>query len=56
MTFALAVPTLARLSLLLGSDGLDFSGTLAWAGGALAALGFGLGSRGTRRSGCCSAR
>ena len=42
MTFALAVPTLARLSLLLGSDGLDSSGTLAWAGGALAALGFGL--------------
>jgi hypothetical protein len=43
VTFALAVPTLARLSLLLGSDGLDSSGTLAWAGGALAALGFGLG-------------
>ena len=42
VTFALAVPTLARLSLLLGSDGLDSSGTLAWAGGALAALGFGL--------------
>jgi len=42
-TFALAVPTLARLSLLLGSDGLDSSGTLAWAGGALAALGLGLG-------------
>ena len=41
-TFALAVPTLARLSLLLGSDGLDSSGTLAWAGAALAALGFGL--------------
>ena len=45
VTFALAVPTLARLSLLLGSDGLDSSGTLAWAGGALAALGFGLGDR-----------
>jgi hypothetical protein len=43
VTFALAVPTLARLSLLLGSDGLDSSGTLAWAGGALAALGFVLG-------------
>ena len=42
VTFALAVPTLARLSLILGSDGLDSSGTLAWAGGALAALGFGL--------------
>ena len=42
VTFALAVPTLARLSLLLGSDGLDSSGTLAWAGAALAALGFGL--------------
>ena len=42
VTFALAVPTLARLSLLLGSDGLDSSGTLAWAGTALAALGFGL--------------
>jgi hypothetical protein len=41
-TFALAIPTLARLSLLLGSDGLASSGTLAWAGGALAALGFGL--------------
>ena len=44
VTFALAVPTLARLSLLLGSDGLDSSGTLAWAGAALAALGFGLGA------------
>src|SRR5436190_19872702 len=43
VTFALAVPTLARLSLLLGSEGLDSSGTLAWAGGALAALGFALG-------------
>jgi hypothetical protein len=42
-TFALAVPTLARLALVLGSDGLDSSGTLAWAGGTLAALGFGLG-------------
>jgi hypothetical protein len=41
-TFALAVPTLARLSLLLGADGLDSSGALAWGGGALAALGFGL--------------
>ena len=41
-TFALAVPTLARLALILGSDGLDSSGTLAWAGAALAALGFGL--------------
>ena len=44
VTFALAMPTLARLALLLGSDGLDSSGTLAWAGGALAALGFGLGA------------
>ena len=44
VTFALAIPTLARLALLLGSDGLDSSGTLAWAGGALAALGFGLGA------------
>jgi hypothetical protein len=42
VTFALAVPTLARLALLLGSDGLDSSGTLAWVGGTLAALGFGL--------------
>ena len=42
VTFVLAVPTLARLSLVLGSDGLDSSGTLAWAAGALAALGFGL--------------
>ena len=41
-TFALAVPTLARLSLLLGADGLDSSGALAWGGSALAALGFGL--------------
>jgi hypothetical protein len=50
-TFALAVPTLARLSLLLGSDGLDSSGTLAWAGAALAALGFGL--AGARSSELC---
>ena len=42
VTFALAVPTLARLALILGSDGLDSSGTLVWAGAALAALGFGL--------------
>jgi hypothetical protein len=41
-TFALAVPTLARLAVILGSDGLDSSGTLAWVGGTLAALGFGL--------------
>jgi hypothetical protein len=41
-TFALAVAVLARLALVLGSDGLDSSGTLAWAGGALALLGFGL--------------
>jgi hypothetical protein len=41
-TFALAVPTLARLALVLGSDGLDSSGTLAWTGATLAALGFGL--------------
>jgi hypothetical protein len=40
--FALAVPTLARLAEVLGSDGLDSSGTLAWGGGALAALGFAL--------------
>jgi hypothetical protein len=44
VTFALTVPTLARLALLVGSDGLDSSGTLAWAGGALAALGFALGA------------
>jgi hypothetical protein len=43
-TFALAVPALARLAEVLGSDGLDSSGTLAWAGGALATLGFGLGA------------
>ena len=42
VTFALAVPTLARLALILGSDGLDSSGTLVWVGAALAALGFGL--------------
>jgi hypothetical protein len=41
-TFALAVPTLTRLAQALGSDGLDSSGTLAWVGGALTALGFGL--------------
>jgi lysylphosphatidylglycerol synthetase-like protein (DUF2156 family) len=41
-TFALAVPALARLALVLGSDGLDSTGTLAWVGGTLAALGFGL--------------
>jgi hypothetical protein len=41
-TFALAVPTLARLALVLGSDGVDSSGTLAWAGATLALLGFGL--------------
>jgi hypothetical protein len=41
-TFALAVPVLARLAVVLGSDGLDSSGTLAWVGGTLAALGFGL--------------
>jgi hypothetical protein len=41
-TFALAVPALARLALVLGSDGLDSSGTLAWVGATLAALGFGL--------------
>ena len=41
-TFALAVLTLARVALILGSDGLDSSGTLAWAGAALAAIGFGL--------------
>jgi hypothetical protein len=41
-TFALAVPALTRLAQALGSDGLDSSGTLAWVGGALAALGFAL--------------
>jgi hypothetical protein len=41
-TFALAVPTLARLAQVLGSGGLDSSGTLAWAGGVLAGLGFAL--------------
>jgi hypothetical protein len=47
-TFALAVPTLARLALVLGADGLDSSGTLAWAGATLAVLGFGLaGARGS---------
>jgi hypothetical protein len=43
-TFALAVPVLTRLAQVLGSDGLDSTGTLAWVSGALAALGFGLGS------------
>jgi hypothetical protein len=51
VTFALAIPTLARLSLLLGSDGLGSSGTLAWGGAALAALGFGLAAAG--RSALC---
>jgi hypothetical protein len=41
-TFALAVPALTRLAQLLGSDGLGPSGTLAWVGGALSALGFAL--------------
>src|ERR687887_1177672 len=41
-TFALAVPALTRLAQLLGSDGLASSGTLAWVGGALSALGFAL--------------
>jgi hypothetical protein len=41
-TFALAIPALGRLAQVLGSDGLDSSGTLAWVGGLLAALGFGL--------------
>ena len=41
-TFALAVPSLTRLAQVLGSDGLDSSGTLAWVGGLLAALGFAL--------------
>jgi hypothetical protein len=40
-----------RLAEVLGSDGLDSSGTLAWAGGALATLGFGLGA--ARRSALC---
>jgi hypothetical protein len=47
-TFALTVVVVARLAEVLGSDGVDSSGTLAWAGGALAALGFGLaGARGS---------
>jgi hypothetical protein len=47
-TFALAVPVVARLAEVLGSDGVDSSGTLAWAGGALAGLGFALAAaRGT---------
>jgi hypothetical protein len=41
-TFALAVPALTRLAQVFGSDGLDSAGTLAWIGGVLAALGFGL--------------
>jgi hypothetical protein len=41
-TFALAVPSLTRLAQVLGSDGLDSSGTLAWVGGLLAGLGFAL--------------
>ena len=41
-TFALAVPSLTRLAQVLGSDGLDSSGTLACVGGLLAALGFAL--------------
>ena len=50
-TFALAIPTLARLAQLLGSDGLDSSGTLAWAGAVLAGLGFALAI--VRRSAVC---
>jgi hypothetical protein len=41
-TFALAVPTLTRFAQGCGSDGLDSNGTLAWVGGVLAGLGFGL--------------
>jgi hypothetical protein len=41
-TFALAIPTLARLAQVLGAEGLDSSGTLAWAGAVLAGLGFAL--------------
>jgi hypothetical protein len=50
-TFALAVPALTRLAQVFGSDGLDSSGTLAWVGGALAALSFGLAS--ARSSALC---
>jgi hypothetical protein len=47
-TFALAVPTLARLAQVLGADGLDSAGTLAWVGGVLAGLGFAMaGARGS---------
>jgi hypothetical protein len=47
-TFALAVPALTRLAQVLGSDGLDSTGTLAWVAAALAALGFALaGARGS---------
>src|SRR3954464_3569364 len=57
LTFALAVPTLARLSLLLGSDGLDSSGTLAWAGGAGGGpVGGGAGARAGRGFGLGRAR
>jgi hypothetical protein len=54
-TFVLAVPALVRLAEVLGSDGLDSSGTLAWAGGALATLGFGFGFGlgAARRSALC---
>jgi hypothetical protein len=41
-TLALAVPALTRLAQALGSDGLNSSGTVAWVGGVLAVLGFGL--------------
>jgi hypothetical protein len=50
-TFALATVTLTRLAQVLGSDGLDSSGTLAWVGGALGALGLALGV--TRGSALC---
>jgi hypothetical protein len=47
-TFALAVPTLTRLAQVLGADGLDTAGTLAWVGGVLAGLGFAMaGARGS---------
>jgi hypothetical protein len=47
-TFTLAVPTLTRLAQVLGADGLDSAGTLAWVGGVLAGLAFAMaGARGS---------
>jgi hypothetical protein len=50
-TFALAVATLTRLAQVLGADGLDSAGTLAWVGAVLAGLAFAM--AGVRGSALC---